>query len=311
MHRVSRRALVNFIVDAAIATAFVASAVSGIVFLVPAGWLSLSGSPTSALGVEYATWRALHDWTAVIMIVGVVLHTALHWRWITTTTRRLFGLRASTRTTAAAVRASGRAASVGSGPGWTPASTHEASSVAPAALVAPDAFAEPGSRGPETRPALREPEGTSREPAARSTLSRNAFLKGAGAVGAAALVGGLVGRAAAGAAVTWLDDGSTSRAGSTTASLDQDSAGDWGSGGTESQESPSSSGDAGATQTTPTALVTIDSGRCTGCGACLQACPYGVFAAQGGTVAVADESACRLCGRCTQVCRPGAITLNG
>jgi len=156
-----------------------------------------------------------------------------------------------------------------------------------------------------------EPAGAQRDAAVHETLTRNAFLKGAGAVGAAALVGGLVGRAAAGTAVTWLDDGSATPAGSTTASLAQDSAGDWGSVEGGAQDSQSSAGDTGATQTTPTARVTIDAGRCTGCGACLQACPFGVFAAQSGTVVVADESACRLCGHCTQVCRAGAITLNG
>jgi len=314
MSRVSKRALVNFVVDAAIAAAFVVSAVSGLVVLVPASWLAFSGSPTSALGVDYATWRTLHDWTAVIMIAGVALHTALHWKWVTMMVRRLAGGgRAGARP--AVAPAPGRCAPrqtapAESGRAWTPASNHDASAAA-AAVVAPDAFAEPGSRGAASRSACREPEGASLEPAARSTLTRNAFLKGAGAVGAAALVGGLVGRAAAGAAVTWLDDGSATRVGSTTASLEQDSAGDWGSGSSDAQDSPSSPGGSGATNTTPSARVTIDAGRCTGCGACLQACPFGVFAAQGGTIVVVDESACRLCGRCTQVCRPGAIALNG
>jgi NAD-dependent dihydropyrimidine dehydrogenase PreA subunit len=48
-----------------------------------------------------------------------------------------------------------------------------------------------------------------------------------------------------------------------------------------------------------------------GCGACLQMCPAGVFAASGGGVTAQSPDACRLCGRCTQVRRPGAITLNG
>jgi NAD-dependent dihydropyrimidine dehydrogenase PreA subunit len=229
------------------------------------------------------------------MIVGVVLHTALHWKWVTMMVRRLAGGgRATARPTTAAAPA-------------TPAAIS-------AAIVAPDAFAESGRSIREPDSARRDPESASRErdAAARQTLTRHAFLKGAGAVGAAALVGGLVGRAAAGAAVTWLgDDASTTRAGSTTASLEQDSAGGWGSGSSETQDSQSSSGDAGATQTTPTARVTIDAGRCNGCGACLQVCPFGVFSTDGSRAVVVDESACRLCGHCTQVCRPAAITLNG
>src|SRR5450759_2928314 len=57
--------------------------------------------------------------------------------------------------------------------------------------------------------------------------------------------------------------------------------------------------------------VAVDSGRCVGCGACLQVCPAGVFAASGGAATAQNPDACRLCGRCTQVCRPGAVMLNG
>ncbi len=43
MKKASTRAWINFVVDAAIAVAFVLSAVSGLVFLVPSGWLTLPG----------------------------------------------------------------------------------------------------------------------------------------------------------------------------------------------------------------------------------------------------------------------------
>jgi NAD-dependent dihydropyrimidine dehydrogenase PreA subunit len=205
------------------------------------------------------------------MIAGVVLHTALHWRWITAMVRRLAR---DTRTEA------------------RPAATAHASAAASAAL----------------------------QPAARSGLTRNAFLRRAGFVAGAALVDGIVGRSAGGAAVSWLD-GSASSDGETTiaSSLAEDSTDGWtddsGSSAGSSSDGQGSAnatgGDQSAQATTPTARVAIDAGRCTGCGACLQVCPYGVFSTDGRTVVVADAGACRLCGRCTQACPAGAITLNG
>jgi NAD-dependent dihydropyrimidine dehydrogenase PreA subunit len=273
MNRVSNRALVNFAVDAAIAAAFVVSAVSGLVFLLPARWLTLSVSTTTALGVDYATWRTLHDWTAVVMIAGVVLHTALHWRWVTTMIRRLAGSRRTGRRPAATDVPRPKAA--------VP--------VAPASQVHVPAIA--------AAPAFEASAGRS-EPVERAGLTRHAFLKGAGTVGVAALVGGLVGRSAASAAVSWLGEGSSTSSTASTTSAAQDGAGTAGAG--ESAQT-----------TTSTARVAIDAGRCTGCGKCLQVCPFGVFAASGGGVAVANADACRLCGRCIQVCPAGAITLNG
>lgn len=78
-------------------------------------------------------------------------------------------------------------------------------------------------------------------------------------------------------------------------------------------------------------FITIDTGRCNGCGACVPACPAGVFELAenpydpltGGVIAVVREtqrnrlqSACAPCKPrsnrpplpCQVVCRPGAIT---
>jgi NAD-dependent dihydropyrimidine dehydrogenase PreA subunit len=259
MNRVSRRALVNFIVDSAIAAAFLVSAVSGLVFLVPGGWLSLTGSATTALGVSFATWRTVHDWSAVIMIAGVVLHTALHWRWVTTMVRRLAG--------------GGRA------------QARSAASATPATAGGLAAVSTPAA------------------PVERSSLTRHAFFKRAGAVAAAAVVGGLVGRSVAGA---FLQDGTSTSAGVAT----QTSADDGSLGGTDTDASSGGWGDQSQQTQTQAARVVVDAGRCTGCGACLQVCPYGVFGTDGSVAVVADADACRLCARCTQACRPGAITLN-
>ena len=36
------------------------------------------------------TWIDLHDWTAVALVVLIVIHLILHWRWLTVTTRKFF-----------------------------------------------------------------------------------------------------------------------------------------------------------------------------------------------------------------------------
>ena len=138
--------------------------------------------------------------------------------------------------------------------------------------------------------------------------------------GAALLVGlGLAGRDAASGLldrsaeqaptdeVGWKDQAGADDSGYRSDSQDSGAGGGGaGNGGTSSASGGNASAGSGAT-----ARVAVDSGRCVGCGACLQVCPAGVFAASGRVVTAQNPDACRLCGRRTQICRPSAITLNG
>ena len=58
-------------------------------------------------------------------------------------------------------------------------------------------------------------------------------------------------------------------------------------------------------------VVTLqfDSGRCTGCGRCLEVCPHRVFQRQDGKVAINDRDACMECGACARNCAFGAISV--
>lgn len=80
------KARINLIVDIAIGIAFLFEVVSGFVL-----WLVLphggyQGGRNPAYGGTFIlsrdAWLGLHDWFAVIMVLGIVVHLVLHWRWI-------------------------------------------------------------------------------------------------------------------------------------------------------------------------------------------------------------------------------------
>jgi ferredoxin len=52
----------------------------------------------------------------------------------------------------------------------------------------------------------------------------------------------------------------------------------------------------------------VDVDRCTGCGACVEACPNGALTLHGGTAWV-DSQLCRGCGVCIEECPTGAISI--
>jgi NAD-dependent dihydropyrimidine dehydrogenase PreA subunit len=56
--------------------------------------------------------------------------------------------------------------------------------------------------------------------------------------------------------------------------------------------------------------LSIDAGRCTGCGTCLEVCPHGVFVLAAGKAVVADRGACMECGACGKNCPLGAIEVS-
>jgi hypothetical protein len=79
------KARLNYWVDLATGLAFVLSAASGIVFLLPS---SLADGQLRILGISYQAWNQLHTWSSFVMVAGALLHVALHWQWVVSMTKK-------------------------------------------------------------------------------------------------------------------------------------------------------------------------------------------------------------------------------
>lgn len=53
--------------------------------------------------------------------------------------------------------------------------------------------------------------------------------------------------------------------------------------------------------------LTLDAGKCNGCGTCISVCPREVFRASNGKVEIALRDACIECGACRMNCARGAL----
>jgi hypothetical protein len=82
----STKTKLNFVVDAMILVAFLAAAVSGVMLLtVPHGGFQGGRNPNWGQAVLFLSrdgWNDVHVWGGLAMIAGIVVHLALHWRWV-------------------------------------------------------------------------------------------------------------------------------------------------------------------------------------------------------------------------------------
>jgi biotin transporter BioY len=86
-------AVINVLVDLAIAVSFLLTAVSGVYFLfAPTGGYAGGAAIKWDPGFLFSrtTWDLVHTWAGVVMIVAAALHFAIHWRWVKNVTRRVF-----------------------------------------------------------------------------------------------------------------------------------------------------------------------------------------------------------------------------
>ena len=71
-------------IDLAIFGAFIVSAVSGLVFFIPARFMDFAtaGVTPTFLGVNYRVWVDAHAYSGLVMIVRLVVHVSVHWHWM-------------------------------------------------------------------------------------------------------------------------------------------------------------------------------------------------------------------------------------
>jgi NAD-dependent dihydropyrimidine dehydrogenase PreA subunit len=55
------------------------------------------------------------------------------------------------------------------------------------------------------------------------------------------------------------------------------------------------------------ATLALSEEKCTGCGACMEVCPHGVFAIEKGKAGIVDRDRCMECGACMMNCPFGAL----
>ncbi len=80
----------NFLVDFLAFVAFLLVAKTGLIifFFLPGG--VRQGRYQEFWGITKATYSTIHDWAGIALIVLVIIHLILHWRWIVCNFKNVF-----------------------------------------------------------------------------------------------------------------------------------------------------------------------------------------------------------------------------
>lgn len=87
-HKVSNRGRFNRIINLVIGLTFLVAAISGVYLLFVTG--GKHGIPDPVYLFPRTTWDLIHTWSAVLMILSAILHFAIHWKWVTKVTKKIF-----------------------------------------------------------------------------------------------------------------------------------------------------------------------------------------------------------------------------
>jgi hypothetical protein len=81
---------INFWLDITIFITFMITAITGLML-----WLLIpSGQGSGQLifyGLTRRQWVDIHDWLGLVMLLGVIIHFVLHWRWLNCVLDRFLG----------------------------------------------------------------------------------------------------------------------------------------------------------------------------------------------------------------------------
>jgi hypothetical protein len=89
---ISSKTRSNWLIDAAVFFGALFTLLSGIYFLfLPIGGSQGGRNATYDVTILFdrLTWEMFHTWGGVAMILAVVIHFAIHWKWVVTMTRRV------------------------------------------------------------------------------------------------------------------------------------------------------------------------------------------------------------------------------
>jgi hypothetical protein len=89
-----KRVYLNFIIDLSMFLSISGLALTGVIqkwVLPPARGTRRGLGPETLLGWTRHDWGDLHFWAAVILVILLVIHIILHWKWIVCRFRELFG----------------------------------------------------------------------------------------------------------------------------------------------------------------------------------------------------------------------------
>lgn len=83
---------INYIVDMLLFLCAIGLTVSGFITwkVLPSGRLGRGGAEATLIFSRHE-WVDFHGWLAVTAIILLIIHIALHWSWIVSTTRRIIG----------------------------------------------------------------------------------------------------------------------------------------------------------------------------------------------------------------------------
>ncbi|MBD3155318.1 MAG: DUF4405 domain-containing protein [Candidatus Aenigmarchaeota archaeon] len=76
----------NYFVDMIMALSFMIASVSGLIFFPFSDGVRRYIS-VDFLGIPRNNWKIIHDWSGLILVLTVVLHLILHWKWIVCMTK--------------------------------------------------------------------------------------------------------------------------------------------------------------------------------------------------------------------------------
>ena len=86
--RFNSRSRINLLINAAVGISFLLAAISGIYLLfVPGGRNAI---PDPGIIFSRTTWDLIHTWSGILMIIAALVHFAIHWKWVTKVTQKIF-----------------------------------------------------------------------------------------------------------------------------------------------------------------------------------------------------------------------------